>query len=118
MDNAILKATVAGTVLQTVMVVVGHFVPSLAEAGLFPIAGTLIGLVTGWMAGTAEPRATASMTALNGGLAGGVAGMLGSLVSTALGDVPFSNIAIAGASTFITGAIGAFVRRRRAGRST
>jgi len=118
MDNAILKATAAGTVLQTVMVVVGHFVPPLAEAGLFPIAGTLIGLVTGWLAGTAGPRATIGMTALNGGLAGGVAGMLGSLVSTALGDVPFSNIAIAGASTFVTGAIGAFVRRRSSVRPT
>jgi hypothetical protein len=47
-------------------------------------------------------------------VAGGVAGVLGSLVSTALGDVPFSNIAIAGVSTFVAGAIGAFLRARRA----
>lgn len=113
MDSAILKATAAGTVLQTVMVVVGHFVPALAEAGLFPIAGTLIGLVTGWLAGAGRTRATAGVTAANGGVAGGVAGVLGSLVSTALGDVPLSNVAIAGGSTFVTGAIGAFLRRRR-----
>jgi hypothetical protein len=40
-------------------------------------------------------------------VAGGVAGALGSLVSTALGDVPLGNIAIAGGSTLVTGAIGA-----------
>jgi hypothetical protein len=39
--------------------------------------------------------------------------VLGSLVSTALGDVPLSNIAIAGVSTFVTGAIGAAIRRAR-----
>jgi hypothetical protein len=114
MGGQLVKATSIGTLLQTAMVVVGHFAPALAQAGLFPIGGTLIGLVTGWLAG-AGPRVTSKgASALTGGVAGGVAGVLGSLVSTALGDVPFSNIAIAGASTFVTGAIGAFLRRRGA----
>ena len=113
MNGPLLKATGIGTLLQTAMVVIGHFVPALAEAGLFPIGGTLIGLVTGWLAGTGGARPSAGATALTGGVAGGVAGVLGRLVSTALGDVPFSNIAIAGGSTFVTGAIGAFARRQR-----
>lgn len=108
------KATGIGTLLQTLMVVVGHYAPALAEAGLFPIGGTLIGFVTGWLAGAGGTKTSAGQTALTGGVAGGVAGVLGSLVSTALGDVPFSNIAIAGVSTFVAGAIGAFLRARRA----
>ena len=112
MNGPLLKATGIGTLLQTAMVVIGHFMPALAEAGLFPIGGTLIGLVTGWLAGTGV-KGSAGASAVTGGVAGGVAGVLGSLVSTALGDVPFSNIVIAGASTFVTGAIGAFVRRRQ-----
>jgi hypothetical protein len=107
------KAIAIGTLLQTLMVVVGHFAPALAAAGLFPIGGTIIGFVTGWLAGAGGTRAAAGQTALTGGVAGGVAGALGSLVSTALGDVPLSNIAIAGGSTFVTGAIGAFLRARR-----
>ena len=63
-----LSAAGIGTVLQILMVVVGHFAPALP---------------------------------------GGIAGVLGSLVSTALGDVPLGNIAIAGGSTLGTGAMGA-----------
>jgi len=111
--SPVVKATSIGTLLQTAMVVVGHFAPALAEAGLFPIGGTLIGLVTGWLAGSGSARSSTGATAVTGGVAGGVAGVLGSLVSTALGDVPLSNVAIAGGSTFVTGAIGAVVRRSR-----
>jgi len=85
-----LSATGIGTVLQILMVVIGHLVPVLQERGLFPIAGTLIGAITGWLAG----RATA----------GGMGAKAG---SGALGDVPLANIAIAGGSTLVTGAIGA-----------
>jgi hypothetical protein len=100
-----LSAAGIGTVLQILMVVVGHFVPSFQELG-FPIVGTLIGGITGWLAGRATAGSTGARVG-NGGVAGGVAGALGSLVSTALGDVPLGNIAIAGGSTLVTGAIGA-----------
>ena len=53
----------------------------------------LIGFVTGWLAGAGGTKGAAGQTALTGGVAGGVAGVLGSLVSTALGDVPFSKFA-------------------------
>ncbi len=99
-----------GTALQVLMVVVGHFFPALQAAGLFPIAGTLIGGITGWLAGAGTPG-TMGAKAGTGAIAGGIAGALGSLVSTALGDVPLSNIAIAGGSTLVTGAIGAVLGR-------
>jgi hypothetical protein len=106
------KAIGAGTVMQVLMVVIGHYVPSLQAAGLFPIGGTLIGLVTGFLAGKGAP-ATDSMGTLarNSGIAAAVAGSLGSLVSTALGDVPLANIALAGGSTLVTGALGGMLTR-------
>ena len=105
-EVAMLSAAGMGTVLQVLMVVVGHFVPALQEMGLFPIGGTLIGGITGWLAGRAT-AGTMGAKVGNGAVAGGVAGALGSLVSTALGDVPLGNIGIAGGSTLVTGAIGA-----------
>ncbi|MBL8961120.1 MAG: hypothetical protein JNJ98_14790 [Gemmatimonadetes bacterium] len=106
------RAVGAGTVMQVAMVVIGHFVPSLQQAGLFPIGGTLIGLVTGWLAGKGSPAGTNAPTvARDGGIAGGVAGVLGSLVSTALGDVPLVNLTIAGGSTLVTGALGGLLAR-------
>ena len=101
-----LSGASVGTVLQILMVVVGHFAPALQQAGLFPIGGTLIGAITGWLAGRATPGAIGAKAG-SGAVAGGVAGALGSLVSTALGDVPLANVAIAGGSTLVTGAIGA-----------
>ncbi|MDH4062970.1 MAG: hypothetical protein OEW19_01120 [Acidobacteriota bacterium] len=117
MDNPLIKAMGIGTALQILMVVVGHFLPAAQEAGLFPIGGTLIGGVTGWLAGKGTTGAMGA-AAGNGGLAGGVAGALGSLVSTALGDVPLGNIAIAGGSTVVTGAIGAVLSRVLGGQRT
>lgn len=132
--NGIVAALGAGTGLQVLMVLVGHFVPRLQEFGLFPIAGTLIGLVTGIVAGggsggkratASAPSAAAGVTSaapggaasvLTGAISAGVAGSIGSLVSSALGDVPLSNVLIAGGSTVVMGAIGTSLRRRLAAR--
>jgi hypothetical protein len=106
MGTGAIKALGTGTALQVAMVVIGHFAPQLQQMGLFPIAGTLIGGITGWLASTGTAGAMGAKVG-SGAIAGGVAGALGSLVSTALGDVPLANIAIAGGSTLVTGAIGA-----------
>ncbi len=110
-NNALVKAVGAGTGLQAMMVVLGHFMPGLQAAGLFPIGGTLIGLVTGWLAGRGAWGSGLGKLAANGGIAGAVAGVLGSLVSTGLGDVPLSNAGIAGASTLVAGAIGGILNQ-------
>lgn len=112
MNGPLGKAIGTGTIMQVLMVVIGHYQPSLQAAGLFPIAGTLIGLVTGWLSGRGAPASdTMGTFARNGGVAGGVAGALGSLVSTALGDVPLANLTIAGGSTLVTGALGGVIAR-------
>jgi hypothetical protein len=44
-------------------------------------------------------------------VAGGVAGAIGSVASTALGDMPLSNVGIAGVSTIVAGGLDALLRR-------
>ena len=85
--------------------------PALANAYLVSIAGTAIGVITGWLSAGGTRAMPLGSTAAQGAIAGGVAGVLGSLVSTALGDVPLGNMAIAGGSTFVAGAIGAAIGR-------
>lgn len=116
-NNPLLKALGAGSVMQTLMVVIGHYLPA-AQAGLFPVGGTLIGLVTGWLAGKGLPGAALGKLATHGGIAGAGAGIIGSLISTALGDVPMSNAAIAGGSTLVSGAIGGIINHFLGKKST
>jgi hypothetical protein len=101
-------ALAIGTLLQVLMVLIGHFVPAAQRAGLFPIAGTAIGALTGWLAATGAASAPAA--ASRGGVAAGIAGTLGSALSAALGDVPAGTIGIAG-STLVAGALAALLRR-------
>jgi hypothetical protein len=105
-NSPTIKALGIGTVLQVVMVLLGNFVPSLQAAGLFPIAGTAIGVLTGWLAGRGMPTAGTGARASSGAVAGAGAGILGSLISTALGDVPMNNVMIAGGSTLVAGGLG------------
>jgi hypothetical protein len=108
---SLMKGAGLGTVLQTLMVVVGHFMSPEQQGMLFPIAGTAIGVITGWLSANGTRAMPLGSTAVQGAIAGGVAGVLGSLVSTALGDVPLDNMAIAGGSTLVAGAMGAAIGR-------
>jgi hypothetical protein len=101
------RPIVIGAALQIAMVVTGHYAPG-AQQMLYPVAGTLIGALTGWLTG---PSATAGSTAGRGAIAGCVAGVAGSVVCIALGDAPVSNLALAGTSTLVAGALGALARR-------
>lgn len=109
--NPTVRALGLGTAMQVAMVLLGNFMPSLQAMGLFPVAGTLIGIITGWLAGKGIPAAALGSRATSGAIAGAGAGILGSLVSTALGDVPMNNAIIAGGSTLVAGAIGGALTR-------
>lgn len=108
MTRSFTSATAIGTLLQTGMVVVGHALPLEHQSWWFPAVGTLLGGVTGWLAAS---HGAAGARAGRGAAAGGIAGVLGSLVSTALGDAPLANAAIAGTATVVSGAIGAALRK-------
>jgi hypothetical protein len=114
MAAPLMTGTGLGTALQVAMVVIGHFLPVDQQAWWFPAVGTLLGGVTGWLA--APGAAGTGAAAGQGAVAGGIAGVLGSLVSTALGDVPVSNAVVAGGATVVSGAIGAALRAMRGAR--
>jgi uncharacterized membrane protein YeaQ/YmgE (transglycosylase-associated protein family) len=91
------------------MVIFGHYLPQAQHVGLFPIAGTLIGGITGWLA--AAPGAVLPAAA-RGAIVACVCGIVGSMVSSLLGDVPVSNFIVAGGATLFAGAIGGMIRSR------
>lgn len=103
------RGTAIGTVLQVAMVVIGHYLAPDQQAWWYPAVGSTVGAVTGWLA-SGGPGGMGARVG-NGAVAGGIAGVLGSLVSTALGDVPLGNVGIAGGSTLVTGAIGGLLRQ-------
>jgi len=104
--TALFRATLVGTALQLTMILIGHLSPGLLQGNFFPITGTFLGGVTGFLCGRWAAGGRMGQNAAAGATAGGIAGVLGAAVSAALGDVPLSTIGIAGASTVVTGAIG------------
>ena len=84
--NALIKATIAGLVLQLAMVVAGHFVPMLREQG-FAVGGMLFSLCAGVLY-VRLTRGPWPVSLAGGAVAGGVCGFLGIAVSCLLGDVP------------------------------
>lgn len=101
--KAFINATAIGTVLQLIMVGVGHFVPSVAA--LFAPIGILISLVAGILYARAA-RGSWSDCTLGGVIAGAVCALLGIAVSCLLGDVPPAILAIGTLSSAAGGAIG------------
>ncbi|HEX8244841.1 MAG TPA: hypothetical protein VF541_15140 [Longimicrobium sp.] len=102
-QRALVQATLAGTVLQLAMVLIGHWTPAVAR--LFGIGGVLISLVAGVVyARLARPAPGAG--AVGGAIAGGACALIGIIVSFALGDVPALILAVGTASSAVTGAIG------------
>jgi hypothetical protein len=103
---ALIRSTAVGTALQLTMILIGHLSPGLLQGNFFPIVGTALGGVTGFLYGRWAQGGGMGQNAAAGAIAGGIAGVLGAAVSAALGDVPLATIGIAGASTVVTGAIG------------
>ena len=114
--NPMMKSVIIGTVLQLIMVVVGHFVPQVAN--VFPIAGTGIGGLAGILNGLWGAKAGMPAAAGGGAVAGGVGGAIGTLVSSLLGDVPMSTLAIGTGSTAAAGLVGGLIGKVLGGRST
>ena len=97
------KWIVVGTVLQIAMVVVGHFVSSVAI--LFAPLGMGISLVAGLL--WARALSTGYGGGAGGGaVVGGVCALIGILVSYLLGDVTASVLGFGTASSAVTGALG------------
>jgi hypothetical protein len=102
--SALIKATIAGLVLQLAMVLAGHQWPAIK--GLFVVGGTGFSLIAGLIF-MALARGSAWPVALGGGaIAGGVCGLIGIAVSAVLKDVPPALLITGTLSSVATGVLG------------
>lgn len=104
--KALIYATAIGTVLQLAMVLVGHWVPAVAN--LFAVIGILISLVAGVLYARAAKGSWSDST-LGGVVAGAVCALLGIVVSVLLGDVPPIILVIGTLSSAVGGVAGGAV---------
>ena len=102
--RSLIIATLVGTMLQVLMVVVGHSNPSVAA--LFAVGGMGLSLLAGFVYARLARPATKGSAATGGLVAGAGCAFLGILVSHLLGDVPASLLALGTVSSAVTGAIG------------
>jgi hypothetical protein len=100
---------VVGTILQLIMVVIGHFVP--AVAALFAPLGTLISLIAGFLYAYRAGRQALGEQLLGGALVGGGCALIGIAVSWTLADVEAVILLIGTASSAVTGLVGAAIGR-------
>lgn len=118
MGCPLFAATAFGTVLQLVMVLWGHYDPTIAA--LFAVGGMGFSLLAGLIYGLLARRGPKS-GAIGGAIAGGACGLIGIAVSLTLGDVEPVLLALGTASSAVTGAVGgalgALLVRRPASRA-
>ena len=108
-STALLKSTALGTLLQLIMVVLGHFAPAIAD--LFAEGGMAIAGLTGLLYSVWGGKDSLGGAALGAAAAGGLSAFLGILASHLVGDVPVSLLHVGTAGSALTGAIGGMVGR-------
>lgn len=108
-NSALIKSTAVGTILQLIMVIVGHYSPAISNQ--FAAGGTAISGVAGLLFSVWSGQRTTGV-ALGGGLAaGGICAFLGILVSYILGDVSAPVLGYGTAASALAGAIGGLIGR-------
>lgn len=104
-----IKWTGVGTVLQTAMVLTGHW--KAVVANLFGPLGVAISLLVGLLWARERPRDYAS-AAGGGAVVGGLCALIGILISFLLGDVTAMILAFGTGSSAVTGALGGLLGRK------
>lgn len=88
-NNPMVKSALTGAVLQTLMVVIGNFVPAVgAIPNFYAICGTLLSVVTGFLFSKWSPGAQTGQAAGGGAIAGGGSSILGGLIAVVTGQWP------------------------------
>lgn len=103
--RTLLIATLVGIGLQVALVLAGHVVRVLQDPG-YAIGGMAFSAIAGWIYARMA-RGSWGDTLIGGAVAGGVCAAVGIAVSAALGDVPWTLLAIGTAGSIGAGAVGA-----------
>lgn len=107
--HPLLAATLAGLVLQIMMVLSGHF--NAAIASLFAPLGMAISLLAGILYTVLAAPSARVAAAKGGAVAGATCAFVGILVSYLLGDVTAAILMLGTLSSAATGAIGGLTGR-------
>jgi hypothetical protein len=109
--RAFRRAVALGTVLQVLMVLLGLAVPSLEQENLYPIVGTLLALLAGFLFARWAPGSTFKPALVGGALAGGLSSLVGVLLVALTGPADASTVLVATVTGFVAGGIGGFFGR-------
>lgn len=109
--KAFRRATALGAVLQAAMVLLGLAFPALQQGNVYPIVGTLLAVLAGflfalWIPGTPLPTAL-----VGGALSGGISSLLGALVAALTGQAspaPVVTVLIGTVTGIVAGSVGGF----------
>ncbi|HEX4534661.1 MAG TPA: hypothetical protein VH000_10550 [Rhizomicrobium sp.] len=99
-----LRAAVACTVMQIVMVAAGHFIPWVVQ-NIFTFGGMMISATAGYLYSQDLDKGW-SAGALGGAIAGGLCAAIGFSISALLGDIPVPFLAFITGVSILTGAVG------------
>jgi len=106
--KALVIAALTGLVAQLVMVLLGHFIPFVAD-NLFAVAGVAIALGAG--AVYVRKARPGSLPLMGGAAAGASGAFVGILVSVLLGDVPAMVLVLGTLASALAGSAGAAIAR-------
>ena len=88
-NSPMVKSALTGAVLQTLMVVIGNFVPSIGSIpNFYAICGTLLSVVTGALFAKWSSGAATGQAAAGGAAVGGVSSVIGSAIAVVAGQWP------------------------------
>ncbi|MGE0441957.1 MAG: hypothetical protein AB7L66_11325 [Gemmatimonadales bacterium] len=119
-NNPLVKSVLGGTVLQVLMVALGKLLPTIGgNPNFFPIAGTALAAIAGFLFNRNAPGASAGRTATGGAAAGGISSILGGLAAVGTGQWPdFAALQLLfpALSGGVGGVVGAFLGRMLKGK--
>jgi hypothetical protein len=109
--KAFRRATALGAVLQAAMVLLGLAFPALQQGNVYPIVGTLLAVLAGFLFGLWIPGTPLPTALVGGALAGGLSSLLGSLIAAFTGQAspsPLVSVLIGTVTGIVAGSVGGF----------
>jgi hypothetical protein len=104
-------ATALGSVLQVALVLLGLGFPAIQRGNLYPIVGTLLAVLAGFLFAKWSPGLPLPSGLVGGSGTGGVSSFLGVLVAALTGQAspsPVTTILVATLTGLVAGAVGGF----------
>ena len=110
-QRAFRRATGIASVLQLAAVLLGLAVPSLAEQNFYPIAGTLLAVLAGWLFAHWSRSGRLKLALVGGAVAGGMSSLAGVLLTAFTGQASpgaVTTVLVATVTGTLSGAVGGF----------